>query len=105
MAGILVHARPASANHSGIGLHEAEAARFHPEIEDYRDARWCREGTRQIETAFDAERFIEQVGFAALPDRFAAAGAVAVRGGLRPPRRGDAAQRAEGPRSVADVAC
>src|SRR5436190_18576893 len=36
-----------------------------PEIEDYRDARWCREGTQQIETAFDAERFIEQVGFAA----------------------------------------
>ena len=36
-----------------------------PEIEDYRDTRWCREGMRQIDTAFDAERFIEQVGFAA----------------------------------------
>lgn len=35
------------------------------EIEEYRDRRWCREGTRQVETAFDAERFIEQVGFAA----------------------------------------
>ena len=35
------------------------------EIEDYRDERWCREGTRQIETALDAERFIERVGFAA----------------------------------------
>jgi hypothetical protein len=35
------------------------------EIEDHRDERWCREGTRQVETAFDAERFIEQVGFAA----------------------------------------
>src|SRR5256886_9885595 len=35
------------------------------EIEEYRDERWRREGTRQIETAFDAERFIEQVGFAA----------------------------------------
>jgi hypothetical protein len=35
------------------------------EIEEYRDERWCREGTRQIETAFDAERFIEQVGFTA----------------------------------------
>jgi hypothetical protein len=34
-------------------------------IEEYRDARWCREGTRQIETAYDAERFIEQAGFAA----------------------------------------
>jgi hypothetical protein len=36
-----------------------------PEIEDERDARWCREAARQVETAHDAERFIEQVGFAA----------------------------------------
>jgi hypothetical protein len=35
------------------------------EIEDHRDARWRREGSRQVETAHDAERFIEQVGFAA----------------------------------------
>jgi hypothetical protein len=35
------------------------------DIEEYRDVRWRREGTRQIETAFDAERFIEEVGFAA----------------------------------------
>jgi hypothetical protein len=35
------------------------------EIEEYRDARWRREGARQVETAFDAEAFIEQVGFAA----------------------------------------
>jgi len=35
------------------------------EIEEYRDERWRREGTRQVETAPDAERFIEQVGFAA----------------------------------------
>jgi len=35
------------------------------EIEDYRDERWRREGTRQVETSFDAERFIEQIGFAA----------------------------------------
>ena len=35
------------------------------EIEEYRDERWCREGMRQVETAADAERFIEQVGFAA----------------------------------------
>jgi len=34
------------------------------EIEDHRDAHWRREATRQIETAFEAERFIEQVGFA-----------------------------------------
>ena len=36
-----------------------------PEIEEYRDATWRREGTRQIESALGAERFIEQVGFAA----------------------------------------
>jgi len=35
------------------------------EIEDYRDERWRREETRLVETALDAERFIEQVGFAA----------------------------------------
>ena len=35
------------------------------DIEDYRDKHWCREGTRQVETAHDAERFIERVGFAA----------------------------------------
>jgi hypothetical protein len=36
-----------------------------PEIEDHRDQCWRREGMRQVETAADAERFIEQVGFAA----------------------------------------
>jgi hypothetical protein len=36
-----------------------------PEIEEYRDARWRREGVRQVDTAFEAERFVEQVGFAA----------------------------------------
>ncbi|MCA1585228.1 MAG: hypothetical protein LC791_10830 [Acidobacteria bacterium] len=35
------------------------------EIEEYRDERWRREATRQVESALDAERFIEQVGFAA----------------------------------------
>jgi len=35
------------------------------EIEEYRDERWRREGMRQVETALDAERFIEQAGFAA----------------------------------------
>ena len=35
------------------------------EIEEYRDARWCREATRQVDSVLDAERFIEQVGFAA----------------------------------------
>ena len=36
-----------------------------PEIEDYRDVRWRREGARQIDSVFEAERFIEDVGFAA----------------------------------------
>jgi hypothetical protein len=35
------------------------------EIEDYRDHHWRRDATRQVETANDAERFIEQIGFAA----------------------------------------
>jgi len=35
------------------------------EIEDHRDAHWRREGMNQVETAFEAERFIEQAGFAA----------------------------------------
>lgn len=35
------------------------------EIEDRRDEHWRRTGERQIETALDAERFIEQIGFAA----------------------------------------
>lgn len=35
------------------------------EIEDFRDLRWRREGARQVETALAAERFIEEVGFAA----------------------------------------
>ncbi len=34
-------------------------------IEEHRDQHWRREATRQIETAVDAERFIEQAGFAA----------------------------------------
>ena len=35
------------------------------EIEDHRDQQWRREGARQVETALDAERFVEHVGFAA----------------------------------------
>ena len=35
------------------------------EIEEFRDARWQREGTRQVDNAYDAERFVERVGFAA----------------------------------------
>jgi hypothetical protein len=36
-----------------------------PEAEEYRDERWQREATRQVDTVHDAERFIERVGFAA----------------------------------------
>jgi hypothetical protein len=35
------------------------------DLEEYRDARWRREGARALEHAQAAERFIEQVGFAA----------------------------------------
>src|SRR5207247_7261767 len=35
------------------------------EVEEYRDARWQREGAGHIETAVQAEEFIERVGFAA----------------------------------------
>jgi hypothetical protein len=35
------------------------------EIEEFHDARWHREETRRVESASDAERFIERVGFAA----------------------------------------
>jgi hypothetical protein len=34
-------------------------------IEDHRDTHWCREDMRRIENAYEAERFIERVGFAA----------------------------------------
>jgi hypothetical protein len=35
------------------------------EIEEHRDRHWWREETRPIDTAYDAERFVEAVGFAA----------------------------------------
>jgi len=35
------------------------------DIEDHRDRHWRREATQQVESAFDAERFVERVGFAA----------------------------------------
>ena len=34
------------------------------DIEDYRDERWRREAPRQVQTVLEAERFVEQVGFA-----------------------------------------
>jgi len=41
-------------------------ARIEPstEAEEHRDAHWQREETRRVETAFDAERFVERTGFA-----------------------------------------
>src|SRR3954447_15770254 len=36
-----------------------------PDFEDHRDRHWRREGMTQVESAFEAERFIERVGFAA----------------------------------------
>ena len=39
--------------------------RIPADIEEFRDEQWRREGPRQVETALEAERFIEQVGFAA----------------------------------------
>ena len=45
--------------------HESTRPVIPAEIEDYRDHHWRRDVTRQVETANDAERFIEQIGFAA----------------------------------------
>ena len=43
----------------------ARSAFIPEDIEEFRDERWQREGSRQVETPFDAERFVERVGFAA----------------------------------------
>lgn len=39
--------------------------RISEEFEEFRDRAWAREAMRPIETAHDAERFVERVGFAA----------------------------------------
>ena len=62
--------RRLAAEHSGYAkkLEELESLphlSVEEEIEEHRDRVWRREGTQQVETAFDAERFIEQVGFTA----------------------------------------
>ena len=36
-----------------------------PDIDEQRDYSWRREGTQQVESAYDAEQFVERVGFAA----------------------------------------
>ncbi len=43
----------------------APARALPPEVEEHRDQCWRRENTRQVLTAHDAERFVEQVGFTA----------------------------------------
>ena len=47
-----------------LGLMKARPA-LPDEWEEHRDERWNREGARQVETALDAERFVERTGFAA----------------------------------------
>ena len=48
---------------------EKRMHRYYTEVsadaEEHRDRHWQREGARQVETAFDAERFVERAGFAA----------------------------------------
>src|SRR5215212_7216372 len=41
-----------------------QKAQVPDEIEEYRDARWRREATQQVDDVYAAERFIEDVGFA-----------------------------------------
>src|SRR5690606_32213087 len=36
-----------------------------PDIDEFRDRHWWRDEMRSVETAHDAERFVEQTGFAA----------------------------------------
>ena len=74
------------------------------DVEDYRDDRW---GPRRDPAGADADpggALRRARRLCRVPDRFAAARSVALRGGLRPARRGDAAQRADRPGSVADLA-
>jgi hypothetical protein len=55
------HEHPAAT----ISTHAMLRQEIPEEIEEHRDRYWRRETTRQIETAIEAERFIEQAGFAA----------------------------------------
>ena len=54
---MVMHARRADGASRGAAIP--------PEGEEFRDEQWQREATQQVESAFDAERFIERVGFAA----------------------------------------
>src|SRR5262245_35594115 len=61
----IIAPRSAGSKRRVVRMHHHAPVHIGPECEDFRDARWWREPTRPIATAFDAERFIEQVGFAA----------------------------------------
>jgi hypothetical protein len=43
----------------------AGARHISTQVEEHRDAHWRREGARQVETAAEAEHFVEQAGFVA----------------------------------------
>lgn len=62
-------ARPRSApdrrSKTARSTSRARDAHLTEDVEDYRDWRWRRQGTRQIATAHEAERFIDDAGFAA----------------------------------------
>src|ERR1044071_4129916 len=60
-----MRSRDDSARMRGVPFRHPPRPGIPTDIEEYRDGRWCREATRQIETAMAAERFIEQVGFTA----------------------------------------
>jgi len=46
------------------GLPATDRYQIPHDIEEYRDERWRREAARQVASALEAERFIDQVGFA-----------------------------------------
>src|SRR5688500_16302883 len=75
-----------------------------PEIEEYRDICWLREGTSSVKTVLQAEQFVQQVGFAACLTDARQSGAIPLCGGLRKTRCDHAAQRPEGRRKLARVA-
>ena len=83
-------------------IHVRAAPEIPSEIEEHRDRIWRRENARQVSTAIEAERLIDQVGFAACR-RLQPARALALHSGMRTPRCRHAAQRAEGRRSLAGV--
>ena len=57
---LLLHEERVSMPHRREAPHRVPA-----EVEEYRDERWSREGTRVVATVLEAETFVEQAGFAA----------------------------------------